>query len=101
MTNTAADTVTILSSETVTEWPIIGQETQALGETPDVRKLGTGFSDVVSQARVVLRNAIGRSMIGGGPGEVGLATGYVQSGKTLSFTTVCALARDNGIPLVI
>ena len=27
--------------------------------------------------------------------------GYVQSGKTLSFTTVTTLARDNGFPLVI
>ena len=31
----------------------------------------------------------------------GLVVGYVQSGKTLSFTTVAALARDNGFPLVI
>jgi hypothetical protein len=31
----------------------------------------------------------------------GLVVGYVQSGKTLSFTTVVALARDNGFPLVI
>ncbi|MBU1692505.1 MAG: Z1 domain-containing protein [Verrucomicrobia bacterium] len=27
--------------------------------------------------------------------------GYIQSGKTLSFTTVAALARDNSYPLVI
>lgn len=33
--------------------------------------------------------------------RTGLAVGYVQSGKTLSFTTVTALARDNGFPLVI
>ena len=31
----------------------------------------------------------------------GLIIGYVQSGKTLSFTTVIGLARDNGFPLVI
>lgn len=31
----------------------------------------------------------------------GLVVGYVQSGKTLSFTTVAALARDNGFRLVI
>lgn len=31
----------------------------------------------------------------------GLAIGYVQSGKTLSFTCVSALAADNGFPLVI
>lgn len=31
----------------------------------------------------------------------GLVIGYVQSGKTMSFTTVTALARDNGFRLVI
>lgn len=34
-------------------------------------------------------------------GEAGLVIGFVQSGKTLSFTTVTALARDNGYGLVI
>ena len=33
--------------------------------------------------------------------ETGLVVGYVQSGKTLSFTTVAALACDNGFPLVV
>jgi len=33
--------------------------------------------------------------------ETGLIFGHVQSGKTMSFTDVAALARDNGFPLVI
>lgn len=33
--------------------------------------------------------------------ETGLVMGYVQSGKTMSFTTVAALARDNGYPFII
>jgi len=33
--------------------------------------------------------------------KTGLVIGYVQSGKTVSFTTVAALARDNGFKLVI
>lgn len=33
--------------------------------------------------------------------ETGLVIGYVQSGKTLSFTTVAALARDNGYQMII
>ena len=33
--------------------------------------------------------------------ETGLVIGYVQSGKTMSFTTVAALARDNNYRLVI
>jgi hypothetical protein len=31
----------------------------------------------------------------------GVVLGHVQSGKTLSFTAVAALARDNGYPMVI
>ena len=33
--------------------------------------------------------------------RTGLVIGYVQSGKTMSFTTVSALARDNGYRLII
>lgn len=33
--------------------------------------------------------------------EAGLIVGYVQSGKTQSFTTIAALARDNGYGMVI
>lgn len=36
-----------------------------------------------------------------GENRTGLVIGYVQSGKTLSFTAVTALARDNGFRLVI
>lgn len=33
--------------------------------------------------------------------QTGLVVGYVQSGKTTSFTTLAALARDNGYRMVI
>ena len=33
--------------------------------------------------------------------ETGLVIGYVQSGKTMSFTTVAALAKDNGYRLIV
>src|SRR5262245_35291665 len=33
--------------------------------------------------------------------ETGLVVGYVQSGKTMSFETVAALARDNAFKIVI
>jgi hypothetical protein len=39
------------------------------------------------------KNPVGRS--------TGLVVGYVQSGKTLSFTTAIGLARDNGFPIII
>ena len=34
-------------------------------------------------------------------GSVGLLIGKIQSGKTTSFTSMTALARDNDIPVVI
>ena len=37
----------------------------------------------------------------GANGQTGLVIGYVQSGKTMSFTTVAALARDNSYQMVI
>lgn len=33
--------------------------------------------------------------------EIGLVFGYVQSGKTMSFTTLTAMAKDNGYRMVI
>jgi hypothetical protein len=39
--------------------------------------------------------------VGAEGAETGLAVGYVQSGKTMSFTTVTALARDNGYAVVV
>ncbi|HEY3155371.1 MAG TPA: Z1 domain-containing protein [Candidatus Eisenbacteria bacterium] len=36
-----------------------------------------------------------------GDSQTGLVIGHIQSGKTMSFTTVTALARDNGYRLVI
>ena len=53
---------------------------------------------VEASASLVLGRAI---PLGEQGSETGLVVGYVQSGKTLSFTTVAALARDNHFPLVI
>ncbi len=72
--------------------------TTALKNTPDVLELGDAADAVVEEARRILRRGAPPAQEGQ---TVGLVTGYVRSGKTLSFTTVCALARDNGIPLVI
>lgn len=56
---------------------------------------------VLYESQVIL----GRSIAPVDPGKVrqntGLVVGYVQSGKTMSFTAVTALARDNGFGLVI
>ena len=45
--------------------------------------------------------AKGVSPDGGQGQETGLVVGYVQSGKTMSFETAAALARDNGFQIVI
>ncbi|KQP41629.1 Z1 domain-containing protein [Methylobacterium sp. Leaf106] len=53
----------------------------------------------VSQAT---RAILGRGLPPGQAGsDTGLIVGYVQSGKTLSFTAVMAMARDNGFQLVV
>ena len=76
--------------------PRIGPESRALIQ----RKLpGVAGDTVLGAAATILARGVS-------PEETeltipGLVVGYVQSGKTLSFTTVAALARDNGFQLVI
>ncbi|MHB0664174.1 Z1 domain-containing protein [Roseomonas mucosa] len=58
----------------------------------------TAQATVAASARAIL----GRGVPPGDQGsDTGLVVGRVQSGKTLSFTAVMALARDNGFQLVI
>jgi hypothetical protein len=63
-----------------------------------LRKDPAARPGVETSASLVLSRAI---PLGEQGQETGLVVGYVQSGKTLSFTTVAALARDNYFPLVI
>ena len=54
---------------------------------------------VVTEAKTILGRCVNPS---GEPSvSTGLVVGYVQSGKTLSFTTLTALAHDNGFGLII
>lgn len=57
------------------------------------------LENVVFEAQQIL----GRCVDPTGPigQRTGLVVGYVQSGKTLSFTTLTALAHDNGYALVV
>ena len=61
--------------------------------------------DEASQARLIADAAeiLGRGVNprNSNGSATGLVVGNVQSGKTMSFTTVIGLARDNGFPLVI
>lgn len=76
---------------------------QAGAETTELLRYKLG--DDVSRAGVceAATSILARSIPPGGPrgAETGLVVGYVQSGKTLSFTTVAALARDNGYQIVV
>ena len=55
--------------------------------------------DVRDAAVSIMSKAVAPN--GGEGQETGLVVGYVQSGKTMSFETVAALARDNGFHMVI
>ena len=80
------------------DWtPVLGSETDAaLGRTdldePNRRR-------VVSTSEKILSKCVNPHAQTGR--TTGLVVGYVQSGKTLSFTTVAAMANDNGYRLII
>lgn len=76
--------------------PVIGPEARRV----IVRALPGGEGDAVLEtaASILSRGTSPNAQQGQ---RTGLVVGYVQSGKTLSFTTVIALARDNGFRLVV
>ena len=76
---------------------VVGEETNSL-----VQQLGLPQNTSVTvrdEAASVLRRCVPPTAATGQ--ETGLVVGYIQSGKTMSFTTAAALARDNGYPIVI
>jgi len=80
------------------DWAEAGPEGQRL--------VRAKLPDAPGEADAVLTTAVGILGRGTRPDALtghatGLVVGYVQSGKTLSFTAVIASARDNGFPLVV
>lgn len=71
----------------------VGQLLRHLNLDPD------GSRRLRAEAARILSRCVPPSDLAGE--ETGLIIGYVQSGKTMSFTTVAALAHDNGYRLVI
>lgn len=66
---------------------------------PSFEDLTEGVDSVLQEAQRILGRCLPPYEASGQ--ETGLVVGYVQSGKTMSFETVIALARDNGYGLVI
>lgn len=66
---------------------------------PSYEDLTVGPNSVLLEAQRILGRCLPPTK--SGAPETGLVVGYVQSGKTLSFETVIALARDNGYGLII
>ncbi|MBN67298.1 MAG: alpha-1,4 polygalactosaminidase [Rickettsiales bacterium] len=98
-TNRTAIVTPIPSSRTSSaRWqPVIGPEARGIIDRKQLpADAGQGVLDAA--ASVLGRGADPRSPLSE---RTGLVVGYVQSGKTLSFTTVIALARDNGYRLII
>lgn len=88
-----------IKQPTATNFPIIeGLRTRDL--IGRLSKLDNDERDnLINEARTILSNCVNPiNTIGS---TTGIAVGYVQSGKTMSFTTLTALAIDNGFRIII
>lgn len=77
--------------------PSVGEETMKVLATSGLTQ--KNFEIVKNEAIDILSKCVSPSETSGHC--TGLVVGYIQSGKTLSFTTVTALARDNNFQIVI
>lgn len=77
--------------------PVAGPEVTALLNHTGLQ--GDTLTTVRNEAASILARCIPPTLPTGQ--DTGLVIGYVQSGKTMSFTTVAAMARDNAFPIVI
>jgi len=78
--------------------PVVGERAVALMDR-QTKLSTTARTKTLGMAASILSRSQDPTELSGN--RTGLVVGYVQSGKTLSFTTVIAMARDNNIPLVI
>jgi hypothetical protein len=99
-----AEIIEIQSSGNIHEWnPFVGDETIGLlrskGFVNADGNLNEGGQRILDETCRIMQAC-------GNPNlpinnDTGIVIGYVQSGKTLSFTTLTALARDNDYQIVI
>lgn len=92
----------VTASESGSFEPVIGPSIEGLGEyfvsTQKLRD-DDAFRKVRSEALEIVRRC---KPFDARPGQrTGLVVGYVQSGKTMSMTSVAALARDNGCRIIV
>lgn len=89
--------VLIPGAAAATRWtPVVGPETTQLLTHLNI---GASSATVREEALGILSRCAPPTALA--ETGTGLVVGYVQSGKTISFTTVAALARDNGYRMVI
>lgn len=77
--------------------PIVGEETEQLLDYLKLDKVST--ERLLNETKSIL--ALCGSPEQRTNSETGLVFGYVQSGKTMSFTTLTALAKDNDYQIII
>ena len=97
MTDTSNVTITTQEAHVAGSWtPHVGQETMDfLSRSAPAESRESLEADAIS----ILSKGVSPEEIQGS--QTGLVIGYVQSGKTMSFETVTALARDNSFQIVI
>jgi hypothetical protein len=89
-------TITPIDNDGPRWQPVLGQEVLDFLD----RAAPAGVEDSLRDQAVSILSK-GVAPTGGPDVQTGLVVGYVQSGKTLSFETVTALARDNEFQLII
>lgn len=90
------------STDDAVGYPVIGETTVGLGEYLIRERILTDAADYQRVRRDALAIVSHCRRFDEGDGtRTGLVVGYVQSGKTLSMTTVSALARDNGCRIIV
>lgn len=101
MPNQPSDIVDVISDVPygTGRWaPKVGEETIELLKNLDLPD-DESQQRVCQEAVAVMRYCVPPNQPAGQ--ETGLVMGYVQSGKTMSFTAVTALARDNRYPIIV
>ncbi|MEA9412661.1 Z1 domain-containing protein [Flavobacterium sp. PL02] len=89
--------IEIIENKNTTSTIVVGEQTnQLIGRFSqlDSEEIDT----LLSETAGILSNCVPPNVDGS---ETGIAIGYVQSGKTMSFTTLSAMAYDNGYSVII